>query len=128
MIYHGRNKTSFPAAQGRAKQGEMNKTELAYSLHLNALKNAGECVWWAFEGIGLRLAEKCFYYPDFLVMKADGLIEIHEVKGRGSNGHYRAEDDAKVKIKVCAEKYPFPVVVVWPKQGGWKNGWEREVV
>ena len=45
---------------------------------------------------------------------------------RNSAGGYRAEDDAKVKLRVCAEKFPFPLVVVWPKQGGFRAGWERE--
>jgi len=31
-----------------------------------------------------------------------------------------------VKLRVCAEKFPFPLVVVWPKQGGFRAGWERE--
>ena len=35
-------------------------------------------------------------------------------------------DDAKVKLRVCAEKFPFPLVVVWPKQGGFRARWERE--
>lgn len=47
-------------------------------------------------------------------------------KARNSAGGYRAEDDAKVKLRVCAEKFPFPLVVVWPKQGGFRAGWERE--
>jgi hypothetical protein len=29
-----------------------------------------------------------------------------------------------VKLKVCAEKFPFPLIVVWPKQGGARNGWD----
>ena len=77
------------------------------------------------EGIGLKLAPSCRYYPDFLVMLPDGRLEVHEVKARAANGSFRAEEDARVKLKVCAEKFPFPLVVVWPKQGGAKNGWER---
>lgn len=112
-------------ALGRMKSGNMNKTEAAYDRHLRARQIAGEVENYWFEGIGLRLASGCHYYPDFLVMLTSGMIEIHEVKARASNGSYRAEDDAKVKIKTIAEKYPFPLIVVWPKQGGAMNGWER---
>lgn len=115
-------------ALGRLKSGTMNKTEAAYDRHLWARQVAGEVQAYWFEGIGLRLASGCHYYPDFLVMLANGLLEIHEVKARASNGGYRAEDDAKVKIKTVAEHYPFPVFVVWPKQGGPVNGWEKSEI
>jgi len=111
---------------GRLKAGEMNKTESAYAEHLKASQIDGEVALWWFECVGLKVAAKCHYYPDFMVLYSDGRIEIHEVKARNSAGGYRAEDDAKVKLRVCAEKFPFPLVVVWPKQGGFRAGWERE--
>ena len=61
---------------------------------------AGEIAWYKFEGIKFRLADNTFYTPDYAVMLADGTMEIHEVKGYW-------EDDARVKIKVAAETYPF---------------------
>ena len=112
-------------ALGRLKAGSMNKTESDYAEHLKAAQIAGEVACWWFEGIGLKLAPSCHYYPDFLVMLPDGRLEVHEVKARAANGSFRAEDDARVKLKVCAEKFPFPLLVVWPKQGGAKNGWDR---
>lgn len=78
----------------------MNKTEAEYARFLELRKAAGEIAWFAFEGVKLRLADKTFYTPDFAVMRADGLIEMHEVKG-----HWM--DDARVKIKVAAEQFPF---------------------
>src|SRR5262245_55795357 len=66
---------------GRLKPGKMNKSERAYSEHLDALKYAGRILWYRFEGIKLRLADNTFYTPDFAVMTADGQIECHEVKG-----------------------------------------------
>ena len=110
---------------GRLKAGEMNKTESAYAEHLKAAQIAGEVDAWWFEGIGLKVAPNCHYYPDFLVMLPDGRLEVHEVKARAANGSFRAEDDARVKLKVCAEKFPFPLIVVWPKQGGARFGWDR---
>ena len=112
-------------ALGRLKAGQMNKTESDYAEHLKAAQIAGEVACWWFEGIGLKLAPSCRYYPDFLVMLPDGRLEVHEVKARAANGSFRAEEDARVKLKVCAEKFPFLLVVVWPKQGGAKNGWDR---
>lgn len=111
-------------ALGRLKSGTMNKTEAAYADHLKAAVIAGEVACWWFEGIGLKVAPNCHYYPDFMVMLPDGRIEIHEVKARSANGSYRAEDDARVKLKVCAEKFPFLLRVVWPKQGGARFGWD----
>lgn len=92
-------------ALGRKKQGEMNSTEAGYAACLEALQSTGEILWWKFEGIKLRLADLCFYTPDFNVMTADGELQMHEVKGFWT-------DDAKVKIKVAAETYPFRFFVV----------------
>lgn len=92
-------------ALGRLKAGAMNKTEAAYGQHLELLKRAGEVIWYRFEGIKLRLADLTFYTPDYAVMVASGQMEIHEVKGFW-------EDDAKVKIKVAAEMYPFKFLAV----------------
>lgn len=87
-------------ALGRLKPGTMNKTEAAYAATLEALKHAGLVQWYRFEGIKLRLAENTFYTPDFAVMRGDGVLEMHEVKG-----FWR--DDARAKIKIAADQYPF---------------------
>jgi len=102
-------------ALGRLKVGKMNKTEQAYDRYLGALKAAGEILWYRFEGIKFRLADNTFYSPDFSVMRADGLLEQHEVKGFWT-------DDARVKIKVAADQFPVRFVAV-KKKG---SGWERE--
>ena len=83
----------------------MNKSEEAYAAHLALQKHAGEVAWFRFEGIKVRLADNTFYTPDFAVMRANGAMELHEVKG-----HW--QDDARVKIKVAAEQYPFRFVAV----------------
>lgn len=92
-------------ALGRLKQGDMNKTELAYDAHLANLQHAGEIRWRKFEGLKLRLADNTFYTPDFAVMASDGVIECHEVKGHWT-------DDARVKIKVAASLYPFRFIAI----------------
>lgn len=104
---------------GRAANGAMNKLEAEYGLHLTSRIAAGEIVGFWFEAVKLRLADKTFYTPDFLVLKGDMELEIHEVKG-----HW--EDDARVKIKVAAEQLPFKFVAVTrkPKKAG--GGWQFE--
>ena len=89
-----------PVAGQTYKDGEMNKTESAYAHHLEMRKRAGEIVDYQFEAITLRLAKNTSYKPDFVVILADGGIEIHEVKGFW-------QDDARVKIKVAADKFPW---------------------
>ncbi len=89
----------FPVRHKQHRPGEMNKTELAYSQRLQVLKYAGEILDFKFECIKLNLAARTFYTPDFLVIYPDH-FEIHEVKGWW-------EEDARVKIKVAAETFPW---------------------
>lgn len=106
-------------ALGRLKTGAMNKTELAYASYLENLKQINEIAWFKFEGIKLRLADNTFYTPDFAVMRSSGYLELHEVKGFWT-------DDARVKIKVAADMYPFSflAIKVRPKNQG--GGWAVE--
>lgn len=107
-------------ALGRLKTGQMNKTEAAYAEFLEKLKGLGDVVWYKFEGVKLRLADNTFLTVDFAVMRADGALEMHEVKG-----HWM--EDARVKMKVAADMYPFRFIAVKPiakKAGG---GWKVEV-
>lgn len=106
-------------ALGRLKQGEKNKTEQRYEAHLEWRKHLGEILWYKFEGIKLRLADNTFYTCDYAVLLANGELEMHEVKGFW-------QDDAKVKIKVAADLYPFRFIAVFAvpqKEGG---GWRFE--
>ncbi len=111
-------------ALGRLKAGRMNKTETAYAQHLALLKHAGEIQWYRFEGIKLRLADKTFLTVDFSVLNKDGLLEMQDVKG--SKAIYT--DDARVKMKVAAETYPFVFKVVYPKPKRLGGGWQTEEV
>lgn len=106
-------------ALGRLKTGQLNKTEQAYQDKLELLKRAGEIAWFKFEGVKLRLADNTFYTPDFAVMLANGQMEMHEVKG-----HWH--DDARAKIKIAADMYPFRFVAakVRAKRDG--GGWTIE--
>lgn len=106
-------------ALGRLKPGKMNQTEKAYAERLRELQHAGEILWHRFEGIKLRLADNTFYTPDFAVLAADGVMELHEVKGFW-------QDDARAKIKIAADQYPFRFIAVRvrPKKDG--GGWAVE--
>jgi hypothetical protein len=106
-------------AQGRLKTGTMNKTEAAYAEYLGLLQQSGEVLWWKFEGLKFRLADNTFYTPDFAVMTRNGIIECHEVKGFW-------QDDARVKIKVAADIYPFRFFAIKAQSKKNGGGWEIE--
>ena len=110
-------------ALGRLKTGQMNKTESAYASHLDALMREGSILWYKFEGMKFRLADNTFYTPDFSVMTSDGQIQLHEVKGAKAI----FQDDAKVKIKVAAENYPFVFLAVFPIPRSKGGGWDFDV-
>ncbi|WP_232826571.1 DUF1064 domain-containing protein [Bordetella bronchiseptica] len=97
----------------------MNKTEQAYAAYLNQLQTVGGILWHKFEGMKLRLADNTFYTPDFAVMRPDGQIELHEVKGFW-------QDDARVKIKVAADMYPFKFLAIKARAKKNGGGWEVE--
>ena len=106
-------------ALGRLPVGTMNKTEAAYSAHLQDQQHAGAVLWFKFEAVKLRLADNTFYTCDFAVLPESGVLEMHEVKGFW-------QDDAKVKIKVAASIYPFRFIAVKARAKKNGGGWERE--
>jgi len=106
-------------AKGRLKAGEMNDTENRYAAYLEQRKQAGEIAWYKFEGVKLRLADKAWYTVDFFVMLIDGTLEAHEVKGKW-------EDDARLKIKVAQDLYPFRFIAAKPVPASRGGGWEVE--
>lgn len=112
-------------ALGRLPKGQKNKTEQAYEdQYLKPCLHAGEILWYRFEGIKLRLADNTFLTVDYAVLRRDGLLEMVDVKG----GPRVFTEDARVKMKVAAETYPFMFSVVYPvskKDGG---GWKKECI
>ena len=106
-------------ALGRLKVGKMNSTESEYASQLEAHKQRGAILWYKFEGLKLRLADNTFYTPDFAVMDRDGVIECHEVKG-----HWM--DDARAKIKIAADLYPFRFYAIKKKTKKDGGGWAVE--
>jgi hypothetical protein len=90
----------------------MNKLERAYAEHLEG-ERGHSVVWWAFEAIRLRLADRTTYTPDFLVQRISGALQCHETKG----GFIR--DDAIVKLKVAAAQFPMQFFMVKRAKSGW---------
>lgn len=94
----------------RRREKKMNRLEADYAAHL---EGRADVVWYRFEPVKLRLADNTYYEPDFFVMLSDGELQVHEVKG-----HW--EDDARVKIKVAAQAFPFAFVAITrPKGKDW---------
>jgi hypothetical protein len=104
-------------ALGRLKPGERNKTEAAYEQYLELRRRAGEVLWYRFEGMTFKLAADCRFTPDFVVMLANGELECHEVKGIW-------RDDAKVKMRLAAEIFPFRFIAIYAKTKKDGGGWE----
>lgn len=102
----------------------MNRGEAAYASHLDARKAKGEILDWKFEAMTFVLGKDMRLTPDFVVFTDDYSVELHEVKARGKTGRWRAEEDAKAKMKAFPEIWPMiPLYVVWPcdkSRGGWE--------
>lgn len=111
-------------AKGRLAKGTMNATETKYAAHLDQLRLAGDVLWWKFEAIKLQLAPDTTLTVDFVVLLADGTLEMHDVKG--AKAIYA--DDAKVKMKVAASEFPFVFRVVFPVKKADGGGWNIERV
>jgi hypothetical protein len=108
-----------------ARDRGMNRGESRYAAHLETLRVAGVIARWDYEPMGLRLADRTFYHPDFRVILPDGLIQMHECKGAQTDGEPFVLEKANIKLKVAAELHPFTFFLVWPKKGG---GWNvREI-
>lgn len=124
----------------RHKPGEMNKLEERYAHVLAARQAAGEIVAYWFERVTFKIATDTRYTPDFIVWMPDGTLEAHEVKARAKKPARKVngvkvrpegtiplvEDDAKVKINVFAEAFPFRCVVAFC--GGASDSWSFKEV
>lgn len=103
-------------ATGRTRHvaGTPNKTEARYITEvLQPAVARGEIVKWWFERFTMKLADDTRYTPDFLCQLASGELVLHEVKGF-------MEEDARVKIAVAAEYFPFRLYIA----KFLKNAWE----
>lgn len=120
-------------ARSRRLPGEMTKAEIAYIDHLDARLRDGSIIAWRYESLKLRLADKTFFTPDFLVQLPSGELELHEVKGakRKPDGTYKpwAEEDARLKLKIAAEQWwQFRMVVAYQLPQKLGGVWQFEIM
>ena len=91
----------------RHTNGVMNPLEAAYADEvLEPLRKAGEILEWWFESWKWRLKAKgTWFTPDFVVMRGDGTLEVHETKGF-------MREDAWLKLKLFEALFPVAVYVI----------------
>jgi hypothetical protein len=100
-------------ASPRGTREGMNRLESRYADLLDVRKAAGEIKDWYWQPCKWVLANQCTYCPDFMVVLPDDRAEFHETKGF-------MREDAWVKVRVAARRYPFPFFLVfWTKKSGW---------
>jgi hypothetical protein len=105
---------AFKSHRRQHTPGEMNKTEAKMAQELAIEQAAGAILWWAFEGITLKLAHDCRLTPDFAVLHIDGSMEFRDTKGF-------MEDDARAKLAVAADKFwMFRFTTYKPAKGDWE--------
>lgn len=95
----------------RIKEKGMNKTEREFSELLDEAGERGEILRWQFEEVTLKIAPSTRYIPDFIAVLPNGNWQVFEIKGH-------LEDDAAVKFKAAAEKYPEISFHMLKKQKG----------
>ena len=105
-------------------KGVMNATEKRFeSSVLRTLQLTGEISSWQYEPAKWRYGTdfKATYTPDFMVLRADGMIEMIDVKGSGG-----WEAATRNKIKACAEKYPQFLWVGYTEDRKRRSNFARE--
>jgi hypothetical protein len=96
------------ACQPSADEANLNRLERAYLGLLRA--NIGNA-WVGVQCVTLKLGDDCRYTPDFFTIGVGGEAWAHEVKGF-------MRDDAQVKLKVAARKFPWVNFCLAMRKGG----------
>lgn len=99
-----------------------SKVEKAYAWRLELEKTAGRIHDYMHHPFRLRLARGVTYQPDFLVVRVDGVLELHEVKG----GYIR--EKGRVKYMTAAERFSMFQFVLVVGTGSGRRGftWKTE--
>lgn len=103
------------------KGSGMNKTEARFKAEV--IDQMPGVKWCKYEEIKLRLADRTWYTPDFVVGTTLGIDYVYEVKGSWKAPN---QQKSRVKLKVAAEmhqQYKFFAAV--PRKGG---GWDIEEI
>lgn len=121
----------FKARAGRKPRvpGEPNPLEVAFGQELERRKNRGEILEYEFEAEALRIAwtdkatgrKGATYTPDFRAITADGEVVFYEVKPMQSSGKPYFREDAKLKLKMAADRHPYRFIIAMRrgKDGPW---------
>ncbi len=98
----------------------MNKTEAAFLAHLKA--NTPREIEIHREGLGIRIANGCVYWPDFVTSDEHfDMVCVYEVKGF-------MRDDAAVKLKAAAAKFRTFKFFLVHRDKSAPSGWKIEEV
>ena len=112
----------------RQVKGQLNASEAGYRDHLTLLVRAGLIREFETMPPPIILCRTCKLHVDFRVVRLDGSIEYHDVKGTTRTPKRkipvpRVEDDAGVKMKwaqcVCPNArfyYVYPVNGEWERK------------
>ena len=113
-LVHARDcKAKEPAtAKKQAGSRYRSKLEERYHAHLLAEVKQGRLDRVDYEPVRLRLAEGCWYTPDFRVIR-NGQTEFYETKGF-------MREAARVRLRVAAELHPYPFYLVRADGAGWR--------
>jgi len=94
----GQTRRSAPmraVAKGETERGRMNNTESRWAAVLEAHEDVLD--WW-YESYRVRYGGSGYHTPDFLVLRMDGSVEVHEVKAH-------CTDAGRTRFKAAAETH-----------------------
>ena len=98
-----RSKMMQGVARGSTSRGRMNATETRWARLLDACDEVEE--WW-YEEVRFRYGDSGYHTPDFMILRTDGHLEIHEVKGH-------CTDAGRTRFKASAKSmWPFRWILV----------------
>jgi len=100
-------------ARGETERGRMNQTERRWAHRLGASDDVLD--WW-YESYRVRYGDSGYHTPDFLVLRTDGSIEVHEVKAH-------CTDAGRTRFKAGASThwcFRWLMVVQKGKRQPWK--------
>lgn len=115
------NRKAAGLSKPRVRRG-MNKTEAAFALRLEAMKQAGEILDYRYEGMRLKwgadekTGDSMWYKADFCVFREEIPILLIETKG----AHIWSRD--VVRFKGCRSGWPCFDFELWQlTKGQWKQ-------
>lgn len=118
-----------PTAKAPTKRGGMNGTEREWAACLDARKADGEIVEWRYEAMSLPVTgqfdsshKRVMYMGDFVVLTAEGEIQVHEVKGSFA----REKDLLRLKCEADSWRPYFAFVLAVKRRKVDGGGWSVE--